>query len=71
MISGFRTIYYEKVSLENYSQKLDSATFYEFLKKTSEYEEIIGKPIHFVFLKTFTQADNAITKSNSQGLPEM
>lgn len=44
-------MYYEKISLENYPQKLKSATFYDFLKRALEYEEITGKQISCVFYK--------------------
>ena len=47
----FLTMYYEKISLENYPQKLKSATFYDFLKRALEYEEITGKQISCVFTK--------------------
>ena len=47
----FLTMYYEKISLENYPQKLKSATFYDFLKRALEYEEITGKQISCVFYK--------------------
>lgn len=39
----FLNLYYEKFSLENYSQKLESATFYDLLKRALEYEAITGK----------------------------
>lgn len=38
----FLNLYYEKFSLQNYSQKLESATFYD-LKRALEYEAITGK----------------------------
>lgn len=47
---GFLTIYYEKVSLENYSNKLSSVTFYDSLKPFiySRCEGITGKQISFI-----------------------
>lgn len=64
-------MYYEKVCLENYSLSLESATFYDLLKMALEYEEITGKQISSVFLKTSTQTDDVITKPNSQGLQKI
>lgn len=51
----FLNLYYEKFSLENYSQKLESATFYDLLKRALEYEAITGKQMSLKKNKTPTQ----------------